>query len=160
MLSRLTGDDVARIALIEGSRRWHACCVAEEGDAPSVRRATDDDAFVITDLWLRSRRAALPSIPAPLRSDEEVRAWFASIVIPTRETWVVEESGKITGLLVMDEGWIDQLYVDPSLVGKGLGSCLSISQKPRARAAWTSGRFSRTSPLDVSMSAMASSPSR
>ena len=53
-----------------------------------------------------------------------MHAWFASVVIPTLETWVVEVAREVVALLVIDEGWIDQLYVDPQHVRRGLGSCL------------------------------------
>lgn len=75
-------------------------------------------------MWLRARRAAIPAIPAPAHSDDEVYEWFASVVIPDRETWVIEDTGRIVALLVLEPGFIDQLYVDPELTGQGLGALL------------------------------------
>lgn len=92
---------------------------------PNPRRADADDAAEVTATLLRSRRASTPGIPLPVHSDEEVGAWFADVVLPTRETWVVDAvNGGIAALLVLEPGWIDQLYVDPDHLGRGLGSCL------------------------------------
>ena len=75
-------------------------------------------------MWLRSRRAAVPAIPAPVHGDHEVYEWFATVVIPERETWVIEHAQRIVAVLVLEPGSIDQLYVDPKFTGKGLGSRL------------------------------------
>ena len=88
-----------------------------------TRRAEADDARVVADVWLRSRRASVPSIPSPVHSDDEVREWFATVVLPTRETWVIEDDA-VVALLVMDGNWVDQLYVDPAYLGRRLGSQL------------------------------------
>jgi GNAT superfamily N-acetyltransferase len=95
-------------------------------DAPGgaqVRLARREEAAQLADLWLRSRRAAVPAIPPPVHGDEEVRAWFADVVLPTREVWVVEGQ-PVLALLVLDGHWVDQLYVDPSYTGRGFGSVL------------------------------------
>ena len=89
-----------------------------------TRRAEASDSRSVADVWLRSRRAAVPSIPPPVHSDDEVRAWFATIVVPTRETWVIEDEVGVVALLVMEGDWVDQLYVDPVYFGRRLGSQL------------------------------------
>jgi len=88
-----------------------------------VRLARRDEAAQLADLWLRSRGTAVPAIPPPVHSDEEVRAWFADVVLPTKEVWVVEGQ-TVLALLVLDGHWLDQLYVDPCYTGRGLGSVL------------------------------------
>jgi GNAT superfamily N-acetyltransferase len=115
--------------------------VASGGNARSLRRAIDDDAGAVVEVWLRSRNASVPAIPPPAHSDEEVRAWIVSLVIPTCDTWVVEEAGEIVALLVIDSGWIDQLYVDPSRIRQGLGSWLVDFAKSQ----------SESRPLDVAV---------
>ena len=37
---------------------------------------------------------------------------------------MVEKDGAVVALLVLEDEWIDQLYVDPDFVGDGLGSSL------------------------------------
>ena len=63
-------------------------------------------------------------IPPPIHADDDVRAWFATTVLPERETWVIEDEGAVVALMVLEPGWIDQLYVEPMYTGRGLGSRL------------------------------------
>ena len=90
-----------------------------------------DEADAIADVWLRSRAAAAPSIPRPVHTDDEVKEWFATVVLPTREVWVVEQDDGLVALMVLDDGWIDQLYVDPPSARRGLGSQLLDLAKER-----------------------------
>jgi GNAT superfamily N-acetyltransferase len=88
------------------------------------RRGRQEEALAIAAVWLRSRHASVPAIPSPVHSDDEVKAWFATVVLPERETWVIEYDGAIVALLVLEPEWIDQLYVDPDYTGRGFGSRL------------------------------------
>jgi len=97
--------------------------MSSDGLGFRTRRAEADDARAVADVWLRSRRASVHWSPSPVHSDDEVREWFATVVLPTRETWVIEDDG-VVALLVMDGAWVDQLYVDPAYLGRGLGSQL------------------------------------
>jgi hypothetical protein len=64
-----------------------------------TRRAQPADAGSIADLWSRSRRAAVASIPPTVHTDAEVHEWFATVVLPTRETWLIEdEAGAVVAL--------------------------------------------------------------
>jgi GNAT superfamily N-acetyltransferase len=106
-----------------------------------VRRAVDTDASAVADLWLRSRVASVPAIPPPVHSDIEVRRWFAEVVIPTHEAWVAELSTEdIVAVLVLGDDSIDQLYVDPSWTGAGIGSqllALAKIRRPHRLNLWT-----------------------
>ncbi len=91
-------------------------------------------------VWLRSRRASIPAIPTPANTDAEVRAWLADVVLPTREVWVADEDGTVLALLVLDEGCVDQLYVDPVRVGQGIGRellALAKQRRPTGLELWT-----------------------
>ena len=104
------------------------------------RRARRDEALPVADLWLRSRYASIPAIPAPVHSDEEVREHFASVVLPRRELWVIEIDGGLVALLVLEDGWLAHLYVDPEWTGRGLGSRLVDLAKalhPNGLDLWT-----------------------
>jgi len=95
------------------------------------RLARPDESRSIADLWLRSRHASIPAIPAPVHSDDDVREWFASVVVTEREPWVITSEDRPAALLVLDHGWVDQLYVDPKWTGHGLGSVLINVAKER-----------------------------
>ncbi len=45
-------------------------------------------------------------------------------MLPTCEVWVADSSGEAIALMVLDQEWIDQLYVDPAATGKGVGGAL------------------------------------
>jgi GNAT superfamily N-acetyltransferase len=110
--------------------------------AIAVRRGTPADALPAAEVWLRSRKAAMPAIPAPVHSDDEVRHHFRTTIAGERELWVaVEAAGtEVVGLLVLDGGEVDQLYVDPSRWSRGIGSLLlahAKQQRPDGLWLWT-----------------------
>jgi GNAT superfamily N-acetyltransferase len=109
------------------------------GDGPRIRRALQTDAAAISEVWLRSRRASFPAIPLPVHSDEDVRGWFATVVLPTREVWVVDVDDAVVALLVLEGDWVDHLYVDPDWTGRGLGGRLlevAKAQRPAGLDLW------------------------
>jgi GNAT superfamily N-acetyltransferase len=102
------------------------CSVAPESGSKSFlpRRARPEEARTIADVWLRSRYASIPAIPPPVHTDDEVRDWFASVLVSDRDVWVIAPGECSVALLVLEGEWINQLYVDPSWTGQGLGSML------------------------------------
>lgn len=86
----------------------------------AIRRAIGSDSCAVADVWLRSVAAALPTVRRP-HTDQEVRAYFHAVVIPKHETWVAVAEGSVVGLLVLDEGLLSQLYLDPLWRGQGIG---------------------------------------
>jgi GNAT superfamily N-acetyltransferase len=99
----------------------------------SFRRGVEADAGAAADLWLRARKAAVPVIPQPVHDDDDVRAWFASHVVCDSELWVAEDGrgGALVGILVLDGQWLDQLYVEPTMTGRGIGAGLVEAAKRR-----------------------------
>ena len=107
---------------------------------PIVRRGTRDDADAIADVWLRSREASIPDIPPPVHGDAAIRSWFAEMVLPQQDVWVASVDDRVVALLVLHDGWVDQLYVDPAHTGIGLGSgLLDVAKRecPHGLDVWT-----------------------
>ena len=107
---------------------------------PRVRRADTHEARQIADVWLRSRHASVPAIPPPVHSDDDVRNYFSTVVLPTLEVWVVEADRAIVALMVLRDDWIDHLYVEPHWTGCGLGSqlvTLAKTLRPSGLNLWT-----------------------
>ncbi|MFI2199400.1 GNAT family N-acetyltransferase [Streptomyces sp. NPDC020192] len=109
-------------------------------DEVVLRRAVAADARAAADVWLRSFRAALPTVVRP-RSDDEVREYIRDVVVPLRETWVAEAAGGgIVGLMVLDGASLSQLYLDPDWRGRGLGDrfvALAKERGPGGLTLWT-----------------------
>ena len=91
--------------------------------------------------YLRARKAAKATIPMTAHTDDEVRRWIAERVVAHTELWVAEDDGgALVGLLVLDEDWLEQLYVEPTLTGRGIGSeliGLAKRARPEGLRLWT-----------------------
>jgi len=88
-----------------------------------LRNATPLDSSAIADVYLISRKELL--FYAPLaHTDSSVRTWIRDT--PTNQVTVAVGNGLIVGMMALlkDEkvGWIDQLYLLPTFVGRGIGS--------------------------------------
>ena len=107
----------------------------------TFRRGTDADARAAADLWLRARRAAVGAIPPPVHDDDDVRAWFASHVVRETDLWLaVDAAGTLVGILVLNGPWVEQLYVEPTMTGRGIGGALvrlAKRERPDALRLWT-----------------------
>ncbi|WP_246154327.1 GNAT family N-acetyltransferase [Saccharopolyspora hirsuta] len=112
----------------------------------------------MAEVWLRSFSAALPTVRRA-HTDDEVRSWFAHVVVPNSESWVAEERGSVVGLLVLDGAELTQLYLDPPQRGRGLGDQLVDLAKRRRRTAWSCGPSRSTARRGGSTSGTGSSPS-
>ena len=105
------------------------------------RRAGPADAPAVAEVLIASRRAAAGAIPPGVHPDDEVRGWVAAVVIPEREVWLTEDgAGRALAVLVLEDDWIDQLYVAPAFTGRGLGSQLvelAKTRRPAGLQLWT-----------------------
>jgi GNAT superfamily N-acetyltransferase len=93
-----------------------------------VRPATAADALEIAEVFLASRRDALPYLPA-LHSDDETRRWMADVVVRHSEVWVAALDGAIVGFLSVSGDHLDHLYVRPGFYRQGIGDRLLTKAK-------------------------------
>lgn len=99
-------------------------------DEVSVRRARQDDADAIADVFLASF-AATYRFPLA-HSDEQVRRWIPEILLPTEEVWVVTDPDEaVVALMALSSEMLGQLYVAPGWTGRGIGSRLIELAKSR-----------------------------
>ena len=94
-----------------------------------IRRAAHDDAPAAADLYWRARVAAVPAIPPSVHPIDDVHVHFATVVLPHRDTWFAVEVDEIVGLLVLEPGWVDHLYLEPDRTGQGIGAELLAHAK-------------------------------
>ena len=112
---------------------------------PTLRPARANDAPECATVYLRSYRFGLPTLPL-VHSDSEVRRWMADEVIGHHDVWVADLDGTIVGVMVLDlmagrgPAWIDQLYIDPAWMGRGLGDQfieIATRRCPQGLQLWT-----------------------
>jgi GNAT superfamily N-acetyltransferase len=91
-----------------------------------IRRAGPSDLDGIGDVWLSSWRATFDFEPG--HPDEDVRRWLATELVPRHETWVavdgadrVGDTERVVGLMALSDTMVEQLYIAPDWIGRGLG---------------------------------------
>lgn len=96
-----------------------------------VRLATKSDVDAVADTYLRSRRS-IPDVPPLSGPDQGVREWLDGLIRGGRDVWVAEvEAGGVVAVMLLQQAWIELLYVDPSWTGRGIGSELIAVAKHR-----------------------------
>ena len=91
------------------------------------RPATLSDADSAANVYLRSRKELVACAPL-VHSDEAVCEWIRRDLIPAGRITVAVVDDLVVGLLAVSKGppcsWIDQLYLLPGWVGRGIGTRL------------------------------------
>ena len=100
---------------------------ASRPDDVEIRPATGDDAGAVADVFLAAYHS---TYDFPLaHTDDEVREWIRSQLIPAGRTWVATRDGRVVAMMSLGDGWLEQLYVDPGEHGRGIGSRLVARAK-------------------------------
>jgi GNAT superfamily N-acetyltransferase len=87
-----------------------------------VRAARPHDSETIAEVHLASFRG-LTFLPL-VHTDDEVRSWIRTEMIPAHEVWVAEEGGRVVGHAALKDDVLGHLYVHPDHQGSGVGSAL------------------------------------
>ncbi|WP_083934024.1 GNAT family N-acetyltransferase [Sciscionella marina] len=108
------------------------------------RRAEAADAPGMAEVWLRAFAAALSTVRRA-HDDDEVRDWFSAVVVPDCEAWVAVHEDSVSrkaviGILVLEDAELEQLYLEPSWRGCGVGDrfiALAKRLRPQGLGLWT-----------------------
>jgi ribosomal protein S18 acetylase RimI-like enzyme len=97
-----------------------------------LRRAVPIDAEAIARIYISARKKFIPFAPM-MHSEEGIYHWILDILIPTNQVIVAEENDIVVGMMVLSKkehvGWIDQLYLSPSVINRGIGTLLLTEAK-------------------------------
>ena len=88
----------------------------------------------MADVWLASFRATY-EFPAA-HTDDDVRDWIKTRLAGGDEAFVAiePESGRVVALMALEQDDLDQLYVHPDWLGRGIGSRMVELAKQRRPA--------------------------
>ena len=114
-------------------------------DPVTLRALTAADAARVADIYLTSRRTAMPWLAQP-RTDDETRSWHMNVLVPRGTVVVAQLDGDVLGFAEPTNGWLRALYVDPSAQGTGVGSALfehSMAVQPNGFDLWVFQRNTR-----------------
>jgi chorismate mutase/ribosomal protein S18 acetylase RimI-like enzyme len=94
----------------------------------TLRPAGPDDVDALTTLYVAARAAAVPAIPPSAHDADDVHRWLGDrLASRGTEVWLAEgedgDAGPL-GLLVLEDDWVQSLYVEPGHTGAGVGSLL------------------------------------
>jgi len=106
--------------------------ISRPADGLVIRRARAGDASGIGDVWLTSWRATFDFQPG--HPDDDVRRWLADELVPNNEAWVAadpSDGGRVVALMALSASKVEQLYVAPTWIGRGLGRRLIALAKAR-----------------------------
>jgi chorismate mutase/GNAT superfamily N-acetyltransferase len=110
--------------------------VPDPGDLV-LRPGTPEDIEEIAELFIATRRDAIPQMPAVVSDDDSIRSWFRGHT-DSHEYWVADD-GDIVGYAMLEGTWLDALYVGPHRQGSGVGSALLEvvkAQRPDGFGLW------------------------
>jgi GNAT superfamily N-acetyltransferase len=105
----------------------------------AIRLARRSDAEAIADVFIESRRQAMPLLPV-LHSREDTISYFADHVLPHETVIVAEVNQVLVGFVTLERDHVDHLYIAPTYQGHGIGDKLLATAKelhPDGLMLWT-----------------------
>ena len=94
-----------------------------------IRRVTAEDIPAIARIHRLSFFDAMPHMPK-LHTSEEDLAFYAKVVFPRADIWLIKEMETAVGFMACRPGWIEQFYIHPAYQRRGFGAqLLAIAQK-------------------------------
>jgi GNAT superfamily N-acetyltransferase len=113
--------------------------------ALTLRTAAAADAARVGEIYLASRKTAMPWLASP-HTDEQTRWWHTFVLVPRQTVVVAERAGEVVGFADPTDGWLHALYITPSAQGTGVGSALleySMALQPGGFNLWVFARNTR-----------------
>jgi len=99
-----------------------------------LRKATLADVTSVVNIYIDSREKFIFFAPL-VHSRESIIQWIREVLIPTSQVIVAEENDSIVGMMVLSKkdniGWIEQLYLAPEAIGRGIGALLITEAKSK-----------------------------
>ncbi|MDQ6687471.1 MAG: GNAT family N-acetyltransferase [Actinomycetota bacterium] len=106
-------------------------------DEVRVRQGASTDLAAVAELYISTRKAAVPAMPAPVHDEESIRRWIAGLG-ERCELWVAETE-EIVGFAALSAVCLEDLYVGPLHQRSGVGSMLldiAKVQRPAGFGLW------------------------
>ncbi|ESY87984.1 MULTISPECIES: GNAT family N-acetyltransferase [Mesorhizobium] len=88
----------------------------------TLRPAIDSDAAAIATM-MRASLNAFDWMPV-LHTPEEDLFFIRDVMLPRQQVTVAEAGEEIIGFIAVNGDWVEQLYLDPTWTGQGVGSRL------------------------------------
>lgn len=89
-----------------------------------LRPATAADLPAIAELYLRVRESAVPAMPPQIHTVEEVHAYVEGWDLTKRDVWLADLDGAAVAFMVVQDAWLESLYVLAEVAGQGIGTAL------------------------------------
>ena len=98
----------------------------------TVRGFAPHDADRLGDIWIAGFADGVPGV-APAHTPDEIRAYMGAELPARTEVWVAAEQpgDRAVAFLAVHDDWVEQLYVDPPWIGRGVGDALLAVAKRR-----------------------------
>ena len=85
----------------------------------------DDETEAVIRLWHETTRVAYPYLPTEqAHTLEDARNFFRDHITPKHDLFVAEADGALLGYMAIRGGYVDRLYIHPSVQRRGAGSAL------------------------------------